>query len=32
MVEGTSLPRFDEEEIEKLIHRDGFEILGISSV
>ena len=30
MVDGTSLPRLDEEEIEKLIHRDGFEILGIS--
>lgn len=30
MVEGTSLPRLDQQEIEKLIHRDGFEILGIS--
>ncbi|MEX2579697.1 MAG: amidohydrolase family protein [Verrucomicrobiales bacterium] len=29
-VEGTGLPRLDEEEIEKLIHRDGFGILGIS--
>ena len=30
MVAGTSLPRLDEAEIEKLIHRDGFEVLGIS--
>ena len=30
MVEGTNLPRLDEEEIEKLVHRDGFKILGIS--
>jgi predicted TIM-barrel fold metal-dependent hydrolase len=29
-LEGTALPRLNEEEIEKLIHRDGFEILGIS--
>ncbi len=30
MVDGTNLPRLDEVQIEKLIHRDGFEILGIS--
>ncbi|MEC5128615.1 amidohydrolase family protein [Verrucomicrobiales bacterium BCK34] len=29
-LEGTALPRLNEEEIEKLIHRDAFEILGIS--
>ncbi len=29
MVEGTNLPRLDQEQIEQLIHRDGFEILGI---
>lgn len=29
-VTGTGLPRLIEEEIEKLIHRDGFEILGIN--
>lgn len=29
MVEGTNLPRLNEDEIEKLIHRDGFGILGI---
>jgi predicted TIM-barrel fold metal-dependent hydrolase len=29
MVEGTSLPRLQDEEIESLIHRDGFEILGL---
>lgn len=29
-VEGTALPRLNDDEIEKLIHRDGFEILGIS--
>ncbi|MBG88777.1 MAG: amidohydrolase [Verrucomicrobiales bacterium] len=30
MVEGTNLPRLNEEEIEKLIVRDGFSILGIN--
>ncbi|PAY17581.1 amidohydrolase [Rhodopirellula sp. SM50] len=30
MVAGTNLPRLNEQEIEKLIFRDGFEILGIS--
>lgn len=30
MVAGTNLPRLNEMEIENLIHRDGFEILGIS--
>lgn len=30
MVEGTNLPRLHEQEIENLIHRDGFDILGIS--
>lgn len=29
MVAGTNLPKLNSEEIEKLIHRDGFEILGI---
>lgn len=29
MVEGTHLPRLDEEKIEQLIHRDGFAMLGI---
>ena len=29
-LEGTALPRLNEDEIEKLIHRDAFEILGIS--
>ena len=29
IVEGTNLPRLDQEQIEQLIHRDGFEILGI---
>ncbi len=29
-LEGTALPRLNEEEIEKLIHRDAFKILGIS--
>ncbi|QDV69303.1 Amidohydrolase [Rosistilla carotiformis] len=29
MVEGTNLPRLDDQKIEQLIHRDGFEILGI---
>lgn len=29
-VEGTPLPKLDENEIENLIRRDGFEILGIS--
>ncbi len=29
-LEGTALPRLNEEEIEKLIHREAFEILGIS--
>jgi hypothetical protein len=29
MLEGTKLPRLNEDEIEKMIHRDGFEILGI---
>jgi predicted TIM-barrel fold metal-dependent hydrolase len=28
-VEGTGMPRLDETEIENLIFRDGFEILGI---
>lgn len=30
MVEGTQLPRLDDEQIENLIFRDGFEILGIA--
>jgi len=30
MVDGTNLPRLDEQEIENLIYRNGFEILGIS--
>lgn len=30
MVEGTNLPKLNSDEIEKLIHRDGFEILGIA--
>ncbi|QDV83680.1 amidohydrolase family protein [Planctomycetes bacterium TBK1r] len=30
MVAGTNLPTLNEQEIEKLIFRDGFEILGIS--
>lgn len=30
-LEGTALPRLNEEEIEKLIFRDGFEILGIKA-
>ena len=30
IVAGTNLPRLSEEEIGKLIQRDGFEILGIS--
>jgi hypothetical protein len=30
MLEGTNLPRLDAEQIERLIARDGFEILGIS--
>ncbi|MDV6034199.1 MAG: amidohydrolase [Phycisphaera sp. RhM] len=30
MVAGTNLPKLNEQEIEKLIFRDGFEILGIS--
>ena len=30
LVEGTSLPRLDEGQIESLIHRDGFKILGLS--
>ncbi len=30
MVEGTKLPRLDDGEIDQLIYRDGFEILGIS--
>ena len=30
MVAGTNLPRLDGEEIEKLIHRDGFQIFGIA--
>jgi predicted TIM-barrel fold metal-dependent hydrolase len=29
MVDGTNLPRLDNEEIDKMIYRDGFEILGI---
>lgn len=29
MLEGTSLPRLKTDEIEKLIYRDGFEILGL---
>lgn len=29
MVEGTKMPRLDEGEIERLIHRDGFEVLGL---
>lgn len=29
MVQGTGLPRLDEQEIETLIYRDGFSILGI---
>lgn len=32
MVDGTPLPRLDEQEIEKLIYRDGFELLGINGV
>lgn len=28
-LEGSALPRLNEDEIENLIHRDGFEILGI---
>jgi predicted TIM-barrel fold metal-dependent hydrolase len=30
MLEGTALPRLDEKQIEKLIHRDGFAVLGLS--
>jgi len=30
MVGGTNIPRLDEEQIENLIHRDGFEVLGIA--
>ncbi|WP_182869967.1 amidohydrolase family protein [Stieleria mannarensis] len=30
MVAGTNLPQLNEQQIEKLIFRDGFEILGIS--
>lgn len=30
MLEGTALPRLNPAEIENLIHRDGFEILGLS--
>jgi predicted TIM-barrel fold metal-dependent hydrolase len=30
MVEGTNLPRLNEAEIEKLIHRDSFSLLGLS--
>lgn len=29
MVDGTNLPRLNKEEIEKLIYRNGFELLGI---
>ncbi len=29
MTEGTKLPRLNEQEIEKLIYRDGFKLLGI---
>ncbi|MGY8643710.1 MAG: amidohydrolase family protein [Verrucomicrobiales bacterium] len=29
-LDGTALPRLDKDEIEKLINRDGFKILGIS--
>lgn len=29
MVEGTNLPRLNDDQIENLIHRNGFEILGI---
>jgi len=30
MVEGTNLPQLNEDQIERLISRDGFEILGIA--
>lgn len=30
MVEGTNLPRLNEAEIEKLIYRDGFALLGLT--
>lgn len=30
MVEGTNLPRLNEAEIEKLIHRDSFALLGLA--
>jgi hypothetical protein len=32
MLEGTNLPRLDGEQIEKLISRNGFEILGVARV
>lgn len=31
MVDGTNLPRLNEQEIENLIQRDGFQILGLES-
>ena len=31
MLEGTALPRLNPQEIENLIHRDGFQILGLTS-
>ena len=30
MVEGTNLPRLNVAEIEKLIYRDGFSLLGLT--
>ena len=29
MVEGTALPRLDEDQLETLIHRDGASVLGL---
>lgn len=29
MLAGTALPRLNEQEIESLIHRNGFRILGV---
>ncbi len=29
MLEGTALPRLDTEQIEKMLHRNSFELLGI---
>ena len=30
MLDGTALPRLDEQQIESLINRDGLKVLGIS--